>query len=56
MRRLGERGTPSCYSGCGSAVWVDSGIDVPLLMVKAGLHWSRRMSRQMLPFELMLGW
>lgn len=28
----------------------------PLEIVRAGLHWSRRMSRQMLPFELMLGW
>jgi hypothetical protein len=27
-----------------------------LEMVRAGLHWSRRMSRQMLPLELMLGW
>ena len=25
-------------------------------MVSAGLHWSRRMSKQMLPLELMLGW
>jgi len=25
-------------------------------IVKAGLHWSRRMSRQMLPLELMFGW
>lgn len=30
--------------------------DTPFEMVNAGLHWSRRMSRQMLPFELMLGW
>ncbi len=29
---------------------------IPLEMVKAGLHWSRRMSKQMLPLELMLGW
>ena len=29
---------------------------VPLEIVRAGLHWSRRMSRQMLPLELMLGW
>ena len=27
-----------------------------LLMVRAGLHWSLRMSRQMPPFELMLQW
>ena len=27
-----------------------------LEMVRAGDHWSFRMSRQMLPFELMLGW
>ena len=32
------------------------GASIPLLMVSAGLHWSRRMSKQMLPFELMLGW
>lgn len=25
-------------------------------MVRAGLHWSFRISRQMLPFELMFGW
>jgi hypothetical protein len=30
--------------------------NIPLLMVRAGLHWSRRMSRQMLPFELIFGW
>ena len=29
---------------------------VPFEMVKAGLHWSRRMSRHMLPLELMFGW
>lgn len=29
---------------------------IPLEIVNAGLHWSRRMSRQMLPLELMLGW
>lgn len=28
----------------------------PFEMVKAGLHWSLKISRQMLPFELMLGW
>lgn len=28
---------------------------LPLEMVNAGLHWSRRMSKQMLPFELMFG-
>lgn len=28
----------------------------PFEMVKAGDHWSRRMSRQMDPLELMLGW
>lgn len=28
---------------------------VPLEIVRAGLHWSRRMSKQMLPFELMFG-
>ena len=27
-----------------------------LLMVRAGDHWDRRMSRQMEPLELMLGW
>jgi hypothetical protein len=31
-------------------------MEVPLEMVRAGLHWSRRMSKQMLPLELMLGW
>lgn len=31
-------------------------VHVPLLMVRAGLHWSRRMSKQILPLELMLGW
>jgi hypothetical protein len=30
--------------------------NIPFEMVSAGLHWSRRMSRQMLPFALMLGW
>lgn len=25
-------------------------------IVSAGLHWSRKISRQMLPFELMFGW
>jgi hypothetical protein len=34
-----------------SAYW-----HIPLEMVNAGLHWSRRMSKQMLPLELMLGW
>ncbi len=29
---------------------------LPLEMVKAGLHWSRKMSRHMLPFELIFGW
>jgi hypothetical protein len=29
---------------------------VPFEMVNAGLHWSLRMSKQMLPFELMFGW
>lgn len=29
---------------------------IPFEMVNAGLHWSRRMSRQMLPLELILGW
>lgn len=28
----------------------------PFDTVNAGLHWSLRMSRQMEPFELMLGW
>jgi len=28
----------------------------PLLMVNAGDHWDRRMSRQMLPLLLMFGW
>jgi hypothetical protein len=28
---------------------------VPFEIVRAGLHWSRRMSKQMLPFELMFG-
>jgi hypothetical protein len=28
---------------------------IPFEMVKAGLHWSLRMSRQMLPLLLMLG-
>ena len=27
-----------------------------LLMVRAGDHWDRRMSRQMEPLEFMLGW
>lgn len=30
-------------------------LNVPLEIVSAGLHWSRRMSKQMLPFELMFG-
>lgn len=29
---------------------------IPFEIVKAGLHWSLKMSRQMLPLELMLGW
>lgn len=29
---------------------------IPFEMVRAGLHWSLKMSRQMLPLELMLGW
>ena len=28
---------------------------IPLEMVRAGLHWSRRISRQIDPFELMFG-
>lgn len=31
-------------------------INAPFEIVRAGLHWSLRMSRQMLPLELMLGW
>ncbi len=31
-------------------------IDVPFEIVSAGDHWDLRMSRQILPFELMLGW
>jgi hypothetical protein len=30
-------------------------VSAPFEMVKAGLHWSRRMSRQILPLELMFG-
>lgn len=30
--------------------------DPPLLIVNAGLHWSLRISKQILPLELMLGW
>jgi hypothetical protein len=29
---------------------------IPFEIVNAGLHWSRRISKQMLPFELMFGW
>lgn len=29
---------------------------IPFEIVRAGLHWSLKMSRQMLPLELMLGW
>lgn len=32
-----------------------AGCSVPFEMVSAGLHWSRRMSRQMLPLLLMFG-
>ena len=28
----------------------------PLEIVRAGLHWSLKMSKHMLPFELILGW
>jgi hypothetical protein len=31
-------------------------ISAPLEIVRAGLHWSLRMSRQILPLELMFGW
>lgn len=34
----------------------ETGVALPFEMVKAGLHWSRRMSKHMLPLELMLGW
>lgn len=30
--------------------------EIPFEIVRAGLHWSLKMSRQMLPLELMLGW
>jgi len=30
-------------------------LQVPLEMVRAGLHWSRKMSKHMLPLELMFG-
>jgi hypothetical protein len=29
---------------------------IPFDIVRAGLHWSRRMSKQILPLELILGW
>ena len=29
---------------------------IPFEMVSAGDHWSLKISRQILPFELMLGW
>lgn len=31
-------------------------IDLPFEIVRAGLHWSLRMSKQMLPLLLMFGW
>jgi hypothetical protein len=31
-------------------------ISKPFEIVKAGLHWSLKMSRQILPLELMFGW
>lgn len=36
--------------------WESTGLCIPLEMVRAGDHWSRRMSKQMLPLLLMLGW
>jgi hypothetical protein len=30
--------------------------NIPLEIVRAGLHWSLRISKQMLPLELILGW
>ena len=62
--RAGRRGSGlSASSKCSTTLYVISAgvyvggfcATVPLLMVRAGLHWSRRMSRQMLPLELMLG-
>lgn len=34
----------------------ECGRGIPFDIVRAGLHWSLKMSRQMLPLELMLGW
>lgn len=31
-------------------------LDLPFDIVRAGLHWSLKISKQMLPLELMLGW
>ena len=47
----GTRGS----SGLGS-VRREQMLSSTLEMVRAGLHWSLRMSRQMPPFELMLQW
>jgi hypothetical protein len=42
--------------GLVSRVQLNVHVDIPLEIVKAGDHWSRRMSKQMEPLELMLGW
>lgn len=56
-----ERSTEICVSGLNDASshhggWTVSGVYIPFEMVSAGLHWSLRMSRQIEPLLLMLGW
>jgi hypothetical protein len=41
---------------CGCTAALGRGVCVPFEMVSAGLHWSLKMSKQMEPLLLMLGW
>jgi len=46
------RSTKLCISSAPSRV---ASCGIPFEIVRAGLHWSLRMSKQMLPLELMFG-
>lgn len=47
--------TLNCFFVHSYVVWLTE-VNLPLDTVSAGDHWDRRMSRQMLPLLLILGW